>query len=94
MVGGWVWDLANARGGPSIFFGRPLGYYIDKQGPRAHVEPAFAVPRSRARTAHSGLGAGGIFLAIFLGAFSKKFGAFFAFLVFLSLGFEFHLLLC
>jgi hypothetical protein len=24
-VGGWVWDLANVRGGPSIFFGRPLG---------------------------------------------------------------------
>jgi hypothetical protein len=20
MVGGWVWDLANVRGGPSIFF--------------------------------------------------------------------------
>jgi hypothetical protein len=24
MVGGWVWDLANVRGGPSIFFCRPL----------------------------------------------------------------------
>jgi hypothetical protein len=23
MVGGWVWDLANVRGGPSIFFGGP-----------------------------------------------------------------------
>jgi hypothetical protein len=25
MVGGWVEDLANVRGGPSIFFCRPLG---------------------------------------------------------------------
>jgi hypothetical protein len=49
MVGGWVWDLANARGVRRFFFCRPLGYYIDKQGPRAHVESAFAVPRSRAR---------------------------------------------
>jgi hypothetical protein len=24
MVGGWVWDLANVRGGPSGFFCRPL----------------------------------------------------------------------
>jgi hypothetical protein len=24
LVGGWVWDLANARGGPSIIFWRPL----------------------------------------------------------------------
>jgi hypothetical protein len=24
MVGGWVWDLANARGGPSTFFWRSL----------------------------------------------------------------------
>jgi hypothetical protein len=24
MVGGWVWDLANVRAGPSIFFCRPL----------------------------------------------------------------------
>jgi hypothetical protein len=23
MVGGWVWDLANARGGPLIFFDGP-----------------------------------------------------------------------
>jgi hypothetical protein len=28
MVGGWVWDLVNVRGGPSIFFGRPLGSVI------------------------------------------------------------------
>ena len=24
--GGWVWDLVNGRGGPSIFFCRPLGF--------------------------------------------------------------------
>jgi hypothetical protein len=24
MVGGWVWDLANVRGGPLILFCRPL----------------------------------------------------------------------
>jgi hypothetical protein len=23
MVGGWVWDLVNVRGGPSIFFAGP-----------------------------------------------------------------------
>jgi hypothetical protein len=27
MVGGWVWDSADVRGGPSIFFCRPLGLF-------------------------------------------------------------------
>jgi hypothetical protein len=25
LVGGWLWDLANVRGGPSICFRQPLG---------------------------------------------------------------------
>jgi hypothetical protein len=34
MVGGWVWDLANARGGPSILFWRPLVLVRPRPCPR------------------------------------------------------------
>jgi hypothetical protein len=33
MVGGWVWDLANVRGGPSIFFwAAPRGLVVLRFG--------------------------------------------------------------
>jgi hypothetical protein len=39
VVGGWVWDLANARGGPSNFFGRLL---VQRPAPRALASPEIA----------------------------------------------------